>query len=254
MILHSLRLQTNERTLGVSVDSFRKAILSNLSNIDKKDIDKILFHLNENEIKDNSIRRYPYILFGKPNESTFYIYGYEDEGKRLLKEIKKSLPLCLDIKNREFNISNIKEVEYDSMPKSSFEKITYYTSTPILLFSSNSVKKVEGIVYNKNISKDEKDSQLQEFANILIRRSVKHIFKEVMGKSKEVFENIEINWKEFKLIVIQDKNSKKFAIVGEFESNWHLPKFIGNRNGAGFGKLTTKRTKLDKKVIKWEDM
>lgn len=254
MILHSLRLDTNKRTSGVSVDSFRKAILSNLSNIDKKDIDKILFHLNENEIKDNSIRRYPYILFGKPNESTFYIYGYEDEGKRLLKEIKKSLPLCLVINNKEFNISNIKEVEYDSMPKSSFEKITYYTSTPILLFSSNSVKKVEGIVYNKNISKDEKDSQLQEFANILIRRSVKHIFKEVMGKSKEVFENIEINWKEFKLIVIQDKNSKKFAIVGEFESNWHLPKFIGNRNGAGFGKLTTKRTKLDKKVIKWEDM
>lgn len=254
MILHSLRLQTNEKILSVSVDSFRKAILSNLSNIDKKDIDKILFHLSDAEIKDNSIRRYPYILFGKPNENTFYIYGYEDEGKRLLKEIKKSLPLCLDIKNREFNISNIKEVEYDSMPKSSFEKITYYTSTPILLFSSNSVKKVEGIVYNKNISKDEKDSQLQEFTNILIRRSVKHIFKEVMGKSKEVFENIEINWKEFKLIVIKDKDRKKFAVVGEFESNWHLPKFIGNRNGAGFGKLTTKRTKLDKKVIKWEDM
>lgn len=254
MILHSLRLQTNERTSGVSVDSFRKAILSNLSNTDKKDIDKILFHLSDTEIKDNSIRRYPYILFGKPNENTFYVYGYEDEGKRLLKEIKKSLPLCLVINNKEFNISNIKEVEYDSMPKSSFEKITYYTSTSILLFSSNSVKKVEGIVYNKNISKDEKDSQLQEFANILIGRSVKHIFKEIMGKSKEVFENIEINWKEFKLIVIQDKNSKKFAVVGEFESNWHLPKFIGNRNGAGFGKLTTKRTKLDKKVIKWEDM
>ena len=254
MILHSLRLQTNEKILSVSVDSFRKAILSNLSNIDKKDIDKILFHLSDTEIKNTSIRRYPYILFGKPNESTFYIYGYEDEGKRLLKEIKKSLPLCLVINNKEFNISNIKEVEYDSMPKSSFEKINYYTSTPILLFSSNSVKKVEGIVYNKNISNDEKDTQLQEFANILIRRSVKHIFKEVMGKSKEVFENIEINWKEFKLIVIQDKNSKKFAIVGEFESNWHLPKFIGNRNGAGFGKLTTKRTKLDKKVIKWEDM
>ena len=107
MILHSLRLDTNKITSGVSVDSFRKAILSNLGNADKKDIDKILFHLSDTEIKNNSIRRYPYILFGKPNESTFYIYGYEDEGKRLLKEIKKSLPLCLDIKNREFNISNI---------------------------------------------------------------------------------------------------------------------------------------------------
>lgn len=254
MILHGLRLQTNEKTSGISVDRYRKAILSNLNNVEQKDIDKILFHLNDEQIKDNSIRRYPYILFGKPNENTFYLYGYEDEGKRLLKIIKKSLSLCLDIDGKEFNITGIKEIEYDSMPKSSFEKITYYTSTPILLFSHNSVKKVEGIVYNKNISNEEKDIQLQDFTNILIRKSIKHIFNEILGKSKEVFENIEINWKEFKLIVIQDKGTKKFAIVGEFESNWHLPKFIGNRTGAGFGKITTNRTKLDKKVIKWENM
>ena len=254
MKLHGLKLQTNEKTSGISVSSFRKAILSSLKNIDKNDIEKILFHLDDSQIKDSSIRRYPYILFGKPNMNTFYIYGYEDEGKRLLKEIKKSLSLCLNIDNREFNISTIKEVEYDSMPKSSFEKITYYTSTPILLFSNNSIKKVEGIVYNKNISNDDKNMQLKEFTNDLIKKSVKHIFNEILGKRKEVFENININWKEFKLIVIKDKNRKKFAVVGEFESDWHLPKFIGNRNGAGFGKLTTKRTKLDKKVIKWEDM
>ena len=254
MKLHSLQLRTNEKTKGISVDSFRKAILCNLNNSEQEDIDKILFHLDDKQIKDKNIRRYPYILFGKPNENAFYLYGYENEGKRLLKVIKKSLSLCLDINGKEFNISSIKEIEYDCMPRSSFEKINYYTSTPILLFSSNSVKKVEGIVYNKNLSNDEKDSQLQEFSNILIRRSVKHIFKEILGKSKEVFENIEINWKEFKLIVIKDKNSKKFAIVGNFESNWYLPKFIGNRTGAGFGKLTTNRTKLDKKVIKWEEM
>lgn len=254
MILHSLRLQTKEKTSGTSVNSFRKAILANLKDINQEDLNKILFHLNDAEINNSSIRRYPYILFGKPNENTFYLYGYEDEGKRLLNLIKKSLSLCLEINNKEFNIANIKEIEYDCMPKSSFEKINYFTSTPILLFSRNSVKKVEGIIYNKNLSSAEKDAQLQEFSNILIRRSVKHIFKEILGKSKDVFEKININWKEFKLIVIQDKTSKKFAIVGEFESDWYLPKFIGNRTGAGFGKLTTNRIKFDKKVIRWENL
>lgn len=254
MLLHSIRLETKEETNGISVNSFRKTILAGLRDINQNDLNKILFHIEDGELKNQNIRRYPYVLFGKPNRNTFYMYGYDNEGKRLLNIIKKSLSLTLSIDNKDFNITNVKEIEYDSMPKSSFESITYFTSTPILLFSKNSIKKVEGIVYSKDLTNIEKDKQIQEFSNILIRRSVKHIFKELVGKSKEVFENIEINWNEFKLIVIKDKDSKKFAIVGNFKSNWHLPKFIGNRTGAGFGKLTTNRAKNDKKVIKWEDM
>ncbi len=40
MKLHGLKLQTNEKTSGISVSSFRKAILSSLKNIDKNDIEK----------------------------------------------------------------------------------------------------------------------------------------------------------------------------------------------------------------------
>lgn len=257
MVLHSLSLITDEETSGISVDKFRKSILARLGQQDtsKDDLGKILFHLSDDDLKNKSIRRLPYILFGKPNKNTFYLHGYDEEGKRLLSVIKKSLSFVMEIDGKEFNISKINDsIEKDYIPVFLNGGInSYSTSTPMLLFNDNSRKAVEGILYNPKNTKEEKDKQLIKLTNSLIKSSIQFIFQELTGKQKSIFETININWKEFKLIVIKDKDRKRFAVVGEFESDWSLPKFIGQRTGAGFGKITlAQRNKPKSRELIWE--
>lgn len=88
LLLHALSLRTDEKTSGVSVDSFRKAILGNLNNIEQKDIDKILFHLSDNQINDKYIRRYPYILLENQMKIHFIFMGMKRKVKGYLKSLR----------------------------------------------------------------------------------------------------------------------------------------------------------------------
>ena len=51
---------------------------------------KINFHITDDKFTDNN-RKIPYILFAKPYKNKFCIYGYNDIGKELLKQIQHSL-------------------------------------------------------------------------------------------------------------------------------------------------------------------
>jgi hypothetical protein len=50
-------------------------------------------------------------------------------------------------------------------------------------------------------------------------------------------DDIKLDWQEFKVIKIQNRNSFEPVVVGQFRTPWELPRFIGQRIGDGFGEI-----------------
>lgn len=242
-MIHGLKIKTDTKLSKIRVQDFRNLVLSYLNDISKNDLDNILFHLNDEQLHDKKIRKVPYLLFGKPVGFEFYIFGYFEEGLRLLNIIKQNLRSTFVLSNKEITIKRVTFFEKNFIPKKSHKSIEYKTSTPVLAFNDKfSRKKVEGIIYNNNLSREERDNQLKSFTNECIIRTMKFTLGQLLNKSDNSFDSlnaIHINWSEFKVFVITDKDIKRFAVAGKFTSNWELPYFIGHRVGAGFGKITT---------------
>ena len=74
----------------ISSGIFRGAIISMTDHLEDEIKNKINFHITDDKFTDNN-RKIPYILFAKPYKNKFCIYGYNDIGKELLKQIQHSL-------------------------------------------------------------------------------------------------------------------------------------------------------------------
>jgi hypothetical protein len=89
-MLHSLHLVFNKDMSLISSGIFRGAIISMTDHLEDEIKNKINFHITDDKFTDNN-RKIPYILFAKPYKNKFCIYGYNDIGKELLKQIQHSL-------------------------------------------------------------------------------------------------------------------------------------------------------------------
>lgn len=242
-MLHNLKIFVDKHTSGISVKMLRGYILSIINTLPQDDQDKICFHLTKAQLSSPTSRKIPYILFGKPHRDCFSLYGYEEEGKRLLNLIKRELRFSISLKGKEFNVKNILLKSTENIPKKSEtnEDIIYKTKTPILLFAGDRRRIYNGIVYgNKDLKI--RDIKFKESINKMLIGNIKNLMRTTKkNKSYDIFNDIKIDWIDFKVIMVRDRDQKQPVIIGTFKTNWYLPEFIGNRTGAGFGQIIQQR-------------
>jgi hypothetical protein len=98
--------------------------------------------------------------------------------------------------------SYLKEESY--IPTRADKYITYKTVTPIMIFRHNRRKVFDGIIFhNEDLKK--RDIEFKKVVNDFIIKSIRYQMQ-VLFKDKEykVFDEIKIEWSEFKIIMIED--------------------------------------------------
>ncbi len=236
-MLHSLHLVFNKDISLISSGIFRGAIISMTDHLNNDIKDKINFHITDDKFTDIT-RKIPYILFAKPYKNKFCIYGYNDIGKELLKQIQYSIKHIFKLQGTECQVvkSYLKEESY--IPTRADKSITYKTITPLMLFRHNRRKVFDGIIFhNEDLKK--RDIEFKKVVNDFIIKNIRYQMQ-VLFKDKEykVFDDIKLEWSEFKIIMIEHKDRKEPVVVGKFNCDWELPRFIGSRVGIGFGEIS----------------
>ncbi|MGE3300794.1 MAG: hypothetical protein AB7I39_10185, partial [Arcobacter sp.] len=107
----------------------------------------------------------------------------------------------------------------------------------IMLFRNQRRKVFDGIVHhNEDFAK--RDIEFQKAVNDLIIKNLRYQLKTlVKDKEYQFLDAITLDWQEFKVIKIQNRDSFEPVVVGQFSTPWELPRYIGQRIGAGFGEL-----------------
>lgn len=235
-MLHSLHLVFNKDISSLSSEIFRGAIISITNHLDDEIKDKINFHITDDKFTDTT-RKIPYILFAKPYKNKFCIYGYNDVGQELLKQIQHSLKHIFKLQGLEYQVvkSYLKEESY--IPTKADNYMAYKTITPIMLFRHNRRKVFDGIIFH-NDDLVKRDIEFKKVVNDFIIKNIRYQMQ-ILFKDKEykVFDNIKIEWDEFKIIMIEHKDRKEPVVVGKFNCDWELPRFIGSRIGIGYGEI-----------------
>ncbi len=238
MILYSLQIVVKEKTKNIASSDFRRLILTLTDGFPNEIKLKINFHINDEAFQTKNPRKIPYLLFAKPFENSFQIFAYGDIGAEILEKIKEIFPDDFYLKKQKFTVKKLLLNEPESiMPKSSAKEIYYKTKTPIMLFRNKRRKVFDGIVHhNEDFAK--RDIEFQKAVNDLIIKNLRYQLKTlVKDKEYQFLDDIKLDWQEFKVIKIQNRNSFEPVVVGQFRISWELPRFIGQRIGDGFGEI-----------------
>lgn len=237
MRINNLTIYVKSDTIGVTSSDFRKTILALTDNMSESDKKMINLHYEDEDMEKNNIRKIPYVLFGKPHKNSFKLFSYGDDGYELLNRIKKNLRYSFSVKGKEFEIKDVSILKQDIIPKASQSPIVYKTVTPLILFTGGE-KKFTTWLFNNVKDSTEKNKLLQAKALEVIQKNIKYQMR-TLFKDKEYnqFDNIEIKWDTFKTIWIKSRDKKELGVVGDFTSNYDLPRFIGRKIGNGFGEL-----------------
>ena len=236
MLLYSLSIDVKEKLHKITSSDFRKFILALTDRFPNEIKSKINFHITDEAFRTKNQRKIPYILFSKPFENSFQIFAYGDIGAEILEKIKEIFPDDFYLKKQKFTLKKLLLNEPESiMPKSSAKEIYYKTKTPIMLFRNKRRKVFDGIVHhNEDFAK--RDIEFQKAVNDLIIKNLRYQLKTlVKDKEYQFLDDIKLDWQEFKIIKIQNRDSCEPVVVGQFTTTWNLPRFIGQRIGDGFG-------------------
>lgn len=236
-MLHSLHIIVNRNIENISSEIFRGAIISMTNHLESDIKDKINFHISKDNFTDTT-RKIPYILFSKPYKNKFCVYGYNDIGKELLKRIQYSIKHIFKLQGTSYQVvkSYFKEDSY--IPKKVADKsIAYKTITPLMLFRHNRRKVFDGIIFHNDDLK-ERDIEFKKAINDFIIKNIRYQMQ-VLFKDKEykVFDDIKLEWDEFKIIMVKHKDRDEPVVVGKFNCDWELPRFVCSRIGIGFGEI-----------------
>lgn len=238
MLLHSLQIVVKEKILKITSSDFRRFILALTDGFTDELKSKIDFHITDEDFKSANKRKIPYILFAKPSGNSFRLFAYGDIGVEILEKIKDNFHASFYLKEQKFTVQKLVLNEPESiMPKSSAKSIHYKTKTPIMLFRNQRRKVFDGIVHhNEDFSK--RDIEFQKAVNDLIIKNLRYQLKTlVKDKEYQFLDDAKLNWQEFKIIKIQNRDSFEPVVVGQFSIAWELPRFIGQRIGDGFGEI-----------------
>ena len=107
-----------------------------------------------------------------------------------------------------------------------------------MLFRHNRRKVFDGIIFhNEDLKK--REIEFKKVVNDFIIKNIRYQMQ-VLFKDKEykVFDDIKLEWDEFKIIMIEHKDRKEPVVLGKFSCDWELPRFIGSRVGIGFGEIS----------------
>lgn len=236
-MLHSLHLIFNKDISLLSSELFRGAIISMTNHLNDDIKDKINFHISSDHFADTT-RKIPYILFSKPYKNKFTMYGYNDMGKELLEHIQHSIRHIFKLQGVEYQVLKSYFKEETFIPKKADKIITYKTITPMMLFRHNRRKVYDGIIFH-NEDLDKRDVEFKKAVNDFMVKNLRYQMQ-VLFKDKEykVFDEIKIEWKDFKIIMVKHKDKNEPVVVGRFNCDWELPRFIGSRIGIGFGEIS----------------
>ena len=238
MLLYSLQVIVKEKIQKITSSDFRRFILALTDRFCDELKFKINFHISDDDFKSTNQRKIPYLLFTKPNDNSFRLFAYAEVGLEILEKIKEIFPDSFYLKEQKFIVQKLVLNEPESiMPKSSAKSVYYKTKTPIMLFRNQRRKVFDGIVHhNEDFAK--RDIEFQKAVNDLIIKNLRYQLKTlVKDKEYQFLDDIKLDWEEFKIIKIQNRNSFEPVVVGQFSTSWELPKFIGQRIGDGFGEI-----------------
>jgi len=238
MLLYSLSIDVKEKLHKITSSDFRKFILALTDRFPNEIKSKINFHITDEAFRTKNQRKIPYILFSKTFENSFQIFAYGDIGAEILEKIKEIFPDSFYLKEQKFTVKKLLLNEPESiMPKSSAKEIYYKTKTPIMLFRNKRRKVFDGIIhYNPDL--DKRDIEFQKAVNDLIVKNLRYQLKTLVKDKEYAFlDDIKLDWQEFKIIKIQNRDSCEPVVVGQFTTTWNLPRFIGQRIGDGFGEI-----------------
>lgn len=238
MLLYSLLITVNQNIYKITSSTFRKFILAITDRFPDELQSKINFHITDEDFKSNKNRKIPHVLFAKPSKDSFRLFAYGDIGLDILEKIKEIFPDTIYLKEQKFTVIKIVLNEPESiMAKSSAKTINYATKTPIMLFRNQRRKVFDGIIHN-NEDLTKRDIEFQKATHDLIVKNLRYQLK-ILVKDKEYpfLDDITLEWQEFKIIKIHNRDSFEPVVVGKFSTSWVLPRFIGQRIGDGFGEI-----------------
>jgi len=238
MLLYCLHIDVNEKLQKITSSDVRRFILALTDDFEDELKSKINFHISNKDFLSNTQRKIPYLLFAKPIGDRFSLFAYGEIGMEILEKIKDIFPDNFYLKKQKFTLKKLIINEPASiMPKSSAKEIHYKTKTPIMLFRNKRRKVFDGILHhNEDLAK--RDIEFQKAINDLIVKNLRYHLKTlVKDKEYKFLDDIKLNWQEFKIIKIQNRDSFEPVVVGEFRTSWELPRFIGQRIGDGFGEI-----------------
>ena len=238
MLLYSLQIYVKEKVQKITSSDVRRFILALADDFEDELKSKINFHISDKDFLSNMQRKIPYLLFAKLTGDSFSLFAYGEIGLEILEKIKEVFPNIFYLKKQKFTLKKLIINEPESiMPKSSAKEVHYKTKTPIMLFRNKRRKVFDGILHhNEDLVK--RDIEFQKAVNDLIIKNLRYQLKTLV-KDKEYgfLDDIKLDWQEFKIIKIQNRDSFEPVVVGEFSTPWELPRFIGQRIGDGFGEL-----------------
>ena len=116
------------------------------------------------------------------------------------------------------------------------QTIEYSTRTPIII-TANKIEHNMKYYFEKN-------EKIQDYISYRIKRNLSYQL-ECYTKFKQNFENLILNFKDFRIITEKYKeNINYIGLWANFTSNYQLPEMIGYKNGLGYGQLL-QNTKID---------
>lgn len=216
MLLYSLSIDVKEKLHKITSSDFRKFILALTDRFPNEIKSKINFHITDEAFRTKNQRKIPYILFSKPFENSFQIFAYGDIGAEILEKIKEIFPDSFYLKEQKFTVKKLLLNEPESiMPKSSAKEIYYKTKTPIMLFRNKRRKVFDGIIhYNPDL--DKRDIEFQKAVNDLIVKNLRYQLKTLVKDKEYAFlDDIKLDWQEFKIIKIQNRDSCEPVVLGQ---------------------------------------
>ena len=207
-----------------------------LKNLLPRDIRRYIGDIVDVEYKELVLwhkRDLPELIYVKPYKNGFEIISYKNNVKLLIHIKNKLLEYPkINIKGIKSSIQKVFLQEEDYLIPQ--RQLSFYViRTPIVIATNNTEFK---LVYAINKNNNQKD-----FLKYLHR----HFKNDLQYKLKKIhnidmnFDDLELMFDEKALRLVEVKEGiKKFpAIFGKFACNYKLPRFIGYKNGLGFGEI-----------------
>ena len=207
----------------------------------------------------------PNILYSRPYKNQIRIFSLGDKGRVALNAIFANIASkgYVKIKNENYKIKGVPRILSDiqTLPVRDGSLHTYTTLTPLNIFNKHN-HKVFLAIANKHFEggKDIKRGTLQQrkaffdeigiYANEQIKDSIRYLLSSLIpGKNKEEFvfvDDIKVEWENIDIVFERYHTEEKPMpmIIGKFNSNFALPKFLGYKIGKGFGELSLKSKKI----------
>jgi len=206
----------------------------------------------------------PKIIYSRPHGNSVRIFALGEDGVLALNSVFAHLSRTkqMRIKNKNYKIKSlVVDPDKDFLAQSNGLKNTYTTLTPIAIFGKKNYgvfKSIYHRAFGDNIpvrketiqkaepmKKEAFYGELKQFAKQFITDYIKFYTASVLGGEKNTYafvDTLEIEWNNIDIVFAKYHSEEKAMpmVIGKFNSNLMLPKFIGYKTGKGFGELSLK--------------